>query len=134
MFTILRFLDYYLACWKIGISVKFINEHIRLTLKERHQHSTDLLIWACKLFYSYPTANHCFRNSKRLILPHPSYLQKLLQNMGNLEAVLSASTVQYIKEKIKHLEDHKKITSIMLDKIYVRPDAEYSGRKIIARQ
>ena len=114
-------------------TVQFVNEQLKLTQMKRNQYSTDLLIWASKIFYSYPTAYHCLRNSKRLILPHLNYLQRLLQSMGSLETGLPAPNLQYLKEKFKHLNEHEKLIGVMMDEIYVKPEAEYSGGKIIGK-
>lgn len=110
--------------------IKFICEQIELLNSKKIIYSTDTLIWASTIFFTFPGAYCLLQQSKILTLPSPRHLKRLLLKVGSNTSGIEESHINYLTEKRKLLNDKEKSVILMLDEIYVKSEVSYKSGKI----
>ncbi|KAG8175396.1 hypothetical protein JTE90_023762 [Oedothorax gibbosus] len=94
----------------------FMKGQLELLEMKQPRYSPDVLLWSAKLFFAYPAAYLCVRNSKVLSLPHPSYLRKLSHIM---KSGVNSDHFLYLKKKANLLKPNERVVNLLFDEIYV---------------
>lgn len=112
--------------------LKFVTEQLYLILHvENPKYSSEMLIWSCSFFYSYPSAYAFLRNSRTLKLPHMSYLRRICRCDNLASAGINEAHLKYLSEKLTLLNEEEKLINILFDEIYVKPDVDYKNGKLV---
>lgn len=107
-----------------------LKEQMLLLGENRKRYSSDLMIFACNLYYSSPSSYHFIRENSFLSLPSVSYLRKLgLGSNVNVPGITS-SHINYLKERISDLNEDEKLVNVLLDEIHVKSNLQYKAGKI----
>lgn len=110
--------------------LKFCQEQIQLINCQKIRYSTDILIWASMVFFTFPGAYCLIEKSNLLTLPSPQHLRRLLLKLGTKNSGIDNSHINYLTKKLKMLTENEKFVILMLDEIYVKKDIAYKGGKI----
>ena len=119
--------DAYASDAKLQTKIKFIAEQVSLTTQGHPRYSTDTLIWSSLLYNSSPSNYRFMRESNTLNLPHPKYLQKIINKKVTLEPGLSQDQVNLMRERYRMITDREKLVNLLIDEIHVQPEVNYSG-------
>lgn len=118
---------------KKGLQKKlfFLTEQIKMLNSMAPRYHTDSLLWACKLYFTFPAAYRMLRDFNLMALPHPSYLRRLLSSVSTLDGGLDDNHLKYMKERAASLTDQEKYVVLYLDEIYVKECLTYKGGKLV---
>ncbi|XP_049843150.1 uncharacterized protein LOC126294965 [Schistocerca gregaria] len=95
--------------------------------KTRH-YGNNTMIVACCLYVHSVSAYNALRKCDLMLLPHPRTLQKLICNYQLVTS--SVQTSPYLENRVKYLEKHEFLVSLLLDEIYVQPQLSFKSGSI----
>ena len=116
---------------KTATKIKFSLEQLKLAITKQVRYSSELLIWAATISYSFPGAYNQLRRKSALTLPHPVYLRQFLCKIGHNTPCIGPSQIAFLREKSKYLQDSDKVVTVMLDEVYVNSKLSYKAGKIL---
>jgi len=116
---------------KAVLSLKFITEQLTLRTQIKKAYSSDVLLWAFRLFL-FSSKAYAFVRKSALYLPNESYLRRLSSSIALPSQVESnaATHLVYLQNKAKYLQPHEKLVTLMLDEIHVEPGTSFKGGSV----
>lgn len=106
--------------------LKFLSEQVSLLFATPPRYSTDLMLFAFRMFALSSSYYQRLRDSI-LSLPHVSYLRRLSSVLSVHGGFEDNNHAAYLKSKSDALEPHERIVILMLDEIHVDPQTTYRG-------
>ncbi|XP_037526412.2 uncharacterized protein LOC119403555 [Rhipicephalus sanguineus] len=109
--------------------VKFMKEQLLLLSAKRIHYSAQVMVFACILHTISPHAYKFLRRTSVLTLPHPSTIRNVCPSIQMCPQIDSsdATFLQYVSQRLKHLQPHEHTVTLMLDEIHIKPCLDYKG-------
>lgn len=118
----------------LKLQLKFIEEQLSLCFLNKNglRYSSDLMIFSALFFNMAPHAYNFVRNSKNILLPHPSTIRRicLSYDVKPDAETLNSNFLMYVRHKFNLLEDNDKKVILMIDEIHLKQHLDYKGGNI----
>ncbi|GAB0096203.1 hypothetical protein DMENIID0001_116830 [Sergentomyia squamirostris] len=113
-------------------TVCFLADQLKQLISSKRRYEAATILKSFTLNSISPSGYRFLRQI--LNLPHPNYLRVLKQDL-QISAQNEEQNHNYIKEIVKILDERGRgrVVSLMIDEIYVEPQLDYKGRKLIGQ-
>ena len=108
----------------------FLKEQLQLLNSKVPRYSAELMIFACSVYFSNPSAYCTLRESGYLSLPHPNHIRKISTNHDIDSPGFTEPHKRYLQQHLCGLKEEEKLVNVMLDEIHVKSSLQYKGGKI----
>jgi len=113
---------------KLEFRLKFLLKQFELLYLAQNRYSSECLMLAFKIYCTSRPIYSYLRESC-LTLPNPSYLRQMTSCFSGCCSTLNDDNAHfvYLKHKFNVLEEHERLSVLLLDEIYVKPKVNYKG-------